>query len=388
MDNLFSQIYNKKIYDSNVNTHINQIFVNAHCNAYHKNEYKLGRKVGCYLLEEGNLDSELFNIISLNQLVYLDSLSKSPNVQIHTLSEPIYDIDNPKEQYTTSKYKTLNPSIYKDGDDIYINVRHASFDGPNYTSMSKDEQVKTKNTFGKLIDNKLSPDYVEIIDCASYLRIKNNTLGFEDLKIFKRNDKWCFVCTSYEASKTTTVLYAVLDDTPDDKYWKVHTAIPFKGSFFNDDKFAEKNWMPILNDSKDLTLVYSVFPLHIVKYNEDKQTVESLLFKQWSKHLGLWRGSSCLVPYKNGYIFVIHEVYFINNARHYVHRFAWMNSSFSILQYSDPFFFEHNNAIEYCNGITLHNEKFYITYGDNDMQAKMMIMPENDVINLLDNIIT
>lgn len=360
------------------------ILINSHCKAYYKGKIKLGRKIGCYLIEYTDIDNGKKHQIRSNQLFFLESLSKMYTSLVYTLSEPIFDIDDPKKSFENEKYRTLNPSIFKDGDDLYVNVRHVSFDGPNYIPMSKDEIIKTKNTFGKLVNNQLTNDYHEIIDASTFLRLSGNVLGFEDLKIFKKQGKWNFVCTSYEASKTTCILYGILDESPSGKIWETHTVVPLKGTMVSD-SVPEKNWMPILdNDDDNIHLVYSTFPFHIVKVDTTSGKVETVFSKKWSRNLGKWRGSSCLIPYKSGYLFIVHEVYFNNNKRNYVHRIVWITNQFGFMKYSDPLFLECNR-IEYCNGIAFSDGKFYITYGVRDSKAKMIVIDEWKLCSLLEN---
>lgn len=386
LHNLFSQILKTDLLDKRkFEPSIVNMLVDCHCNAYHKNRYLLGRKIGCYLIENDVVARDVKHVIENNQLVYLITLKNISECTVHNLCPSIFELENPKEEYKNGFYNPLNPSIYNDNGDLYVNVRHVSFTGANYTPATKDEVIKTKNTFGKLIDNKLCEDYNEIVDTASYMKVDNRVIGFEDLKIFKKKGKWCFVCTSYEASKTTLVLYGILDEEPSNGIWKTQSVIPLKGKMVSEN-IPEKNWMPILSEEDDnIDLLYSTFPFHIVRLNKETNEVETILKKEWSRTVGNWRGSSCLVPYKAGYMYIIHEVYFVNNTRNYIHRLVWIKKDYSEILYSDPFFMEKNNRIEYCNGLAISNQKFYITYGDGDRMAKMIILPEDKALLLLEN---
>jgi hypothetical protein len=379
---LLEKIINNNLYENSYNKQINNILMDVHTKAFYKNKLTLGKKIGCFLLEnENDLDK---NLIQCNQIFYLPKIKDIPGSKIYTLFDSIFDVDNPKECFKNNKYSVFNPSIFKDDNQLYVNIRHASFYGNSYTPMSQDEIIKTKNTFGKLEENKLI-EYKEIIDNAIYNKVDHRVKGFEDMKIFKHNNKWSFVATSYETSRSTDVIYGILDDFPEGNTWKTHNVTPLRGSMVNEN-IPEKNWMPIIDGTSTLKFVYSTFPLHIVKFNTENNTVETHLQKNWNKNLGYLRGSSCLVPYDEGYVFVTHEVYFIKGERNYIHRILWISKDYNIMKYSDPFFFERNNKIEYCNGIAFHDSKFYITYGDGDKIPKLIIVDEKDIINLLENI--
>ena len=365
---------------------------NAHIKSYYKDKKELGLKIGCFLLDN-KIDINR-QLIESNQLFYLKSLKDIEGSNVYELTKPIFDIDDPKDEYKDNKYGVLNPSLYIDeNSDIWVNIRHVSFISKDYIPMSKDNKVKTRNTFGKLNRTTYTIDEVkyEIIDCAEYKKFDDRVLGFEDMKIFRYKNRWCFVCTSYETSKTTNVLFGRLDENPyDNNIWETHYVLPLVGDMVSENK-PEKNWMPILDNSEQLSFLYSTFPLHIVTLDENNKNVITTINKSWDQNIGDFRGSSCLIPYildnKNGYIYVIHEVYYIEHNRHYIHRFVWLSKEYNILKFSNPFFLEHNNNIEYCNGLVYeeNEQKFYISYGDNDIYAKLLTIPKNKVDSILND---
>lgn len=376
----------QKLYDDDDMQLSNAKLFELHTKLYYENQIKLGRKIGCLIIEN-NLWENKFKV-QKNQLFYLKNLSKLPNSVVYNLTEPFIPLENPKNNFKNEKYNILNPSIYKDDDgDIYVNIRHVCFKGHNYESMNLDNKIRTYNTFGLLEDNKLSENYYIIKDCGNYKKVRNNVLGFEDLKLFKFNNQIYFTCTSYETSISTDVLLGKIDSLPNNNIYEVDNVFPLHGSMVSD-KRAEKNWMPILDSTEKLKLVYSVFPLHIVYVDEENKNVNTLYKKEWNVNLGFWRGSSCLVPHNYGFLFIIHEVYFPDyprQNRHYVHRFGWLSNDYETLKYSDPFFVERKNPIEYVNGLVIKDDKIYISYGDDDKEAKLLIMDINHLEILLDN---
>ena len=392
---LINQIKTDEVLDLSGNTDID--LYNSHIAAYYKQKLELGLKIGCFLLDnkiQVNRSSVIYN-----QLFYIKSLKTFENVGVYTLTDSFIEVDNPKEEYTGFKYNVLNPSLYKDdANDIWVNIRHVSFDrkGSHYCPMSKDENVKTTNTFGKLnkTTHALGDIRKEIKDCAVYEKVDNRVLGFEDMKIFKFKNQWCFVCTSYESSPTTDVLFGRLDNNPVDNnpvdnIWETHHVVPLRGDMVSSNR-PEKNWMPILNGSDSLSLVYSIFPLHIVTFDEENKKVTSTLKQEWTKNIGDFRGSSCLIPYNDGYIYIIHEVYYTGADRNYVHRFVWLSKTFDSMKYSDPFFMTRESNIEYCNGLVYSKEDnlFYMSYGSNDKKAMLLTIPVETVDNLISNTIT
>lgn len=392
LEELLNEINKKNILQNQqTNDKYTNLF-NAHISCFYHNEKKLGNKIGKFLIEN-NINIHRERMLS-NHLFYIKKLKEVFDVNVYEPKNKHLEIENPKEEYKGFKYNILNPSIFLDNNnDIWLNIRNVSFEGKNYTPMSSDNIVKTRNIFGKIINKNIfniETEY-EIKDSANYPKIDNRVLGFEDLKIFRYKDRWCFTCTSYEAAKSTNVLFGRLDvNHQSNNTWETHDVIVLEGDMTSENR-PEKNWMPILsNDEEDLHIVYSVFPnLHIVKLNEKNKKVETVINKKWKKDLGFFRGSSCLVPYIynnfSGYIFVTHEVFFISNERHYIHRVLWISKEYNNMYYSDYFFFENNSKIEYCNGVIYdkNSNLVYLSYGDDDKKAKVLSIHKDNIDKML-----
>jgi len=162
----------KKIYNQDLKMTNNTLF-ELHIKSYNDKNFELGKKVGCLIIEN-NLWKNVYQV-QKNQLFYLENLSKLENSEIYTLTEPFLQLENPKPQFKDKKYNVLNPSIYKDIDNnIYVNIRHVSFIGHNYESMTIDHKIRTRNTFGLLENNKLSSNYYELKDRGYYTKLRNS----------------------------------------------------------------------------------------------------------------------------------------------------------------------------------------------------------------------
>lgn len=388
IESLSNEIKEANLFDNVKNTH--EDLMKAHIYAYYKNKKELGIKIGNFLIENKIGDVNLIKYNQLHQLIILKNIN---NVRINDLTTPFIPIENPKPVYANTNYDVLNPSIYLDENgQIWANIRNASFykSGKYYCSKCSDNIIRTKNVFAKV--NKqtltLSNEKFTIENCSSFTKKSNSVIGFEDLKLFKFNNKWCFTCTTYETSSSTDVMFGTLNTPSVNGVFNTYDAFPLTGDMTDDNK-PEKNWMPILNNGNKLHMVYSTFPLHIVELNEQDKCVKTVMNKQWPKNIGDFRGSSCLIPYKKGFIYVIHEVLFKDIQRYYTHRFVWLSEELNTLKYSNQFLIENNNPIEYANGLVYdkNDQLFYISYGDNDSSAKIMTIPVKSVDEMLSHIL-
>ena len=86
-----------------------------------------------------------------------------------------------------------------------------------------------------------------------------------------------------------------------------------------------------------------------------------------------FRGSASLIPYKNGYVCSIHQVYH-SSPRKYFHRLVWYNKDFTEMKYSKIFYFE-SAAIEFNLSICHSHEGLLMAYSCNDNSSKIGVFP-------------
>ena len=124
---------------------------------------------------------------------------------------------------------------------------------------------------------------------------------------------------------------------------------------------CEKNWVYFADTSdgkNELKVVYYWYPLVIGKISENafKMTEKKsmpLLFANV-------RGSTCGFAYKDEIWFVTHMVSH-EVPRHYYHLVVVFDKKMNLLRYTAPFKFE-GQAIEYCLGLVVEDERVIMTY--------------------------
>jgi hypothetical protein len=149
----------------------------------------------------------------------------------------------------------------------------------------------------------------------------------------------------------------------------------------------QKNWIPILQD-KRLYFVYSLDPFVILSCNTSTGECDMIEHMERVHPYALYpnqfiRGSSQAIPYKKGWIALGHLTTEIGNKRQYKHFFFRFDPSFQNVEFSKLFCFEDSKRycanIQFAMGLSYSDGMFCISYGENDCNAKMVYMSEEDV---------
>jgi len=146
--------------------------------------------------------------------------------------------------------------------------------------------------------------------------------------------------------------------------------------------YCEKNWMPIID--RPYEYVKWTNPTEVVKYNPTTQTTETIVSTKFqSLNTRDLRGGSQVIPYKNHYLAVLHEVDLFRseagrkNAT-YRHRFALWDKDFNLLRVS-PMFDFMEGKIEFACGMTEYNDQILITFGFQDNIAYLLAVNKSTI---------
>lgn len=144
----------------------------------------------------------------------------------------------------------------------------------------------------------------------------------------------------------------------------------------------EKNWMPAGGG-----WVYSCSHNgHVVTVEPDPELAGGWQLCQRGKSPPVarsFRGGSQLVPWREGWLAVIHEVAWLGDRRAYEHRFVEFDSRLRITRVSMPFVFREKQAIEFAAGMAVLGDTVYVTFGVRDAEAWIVMLPTHDVESLL-----
>jgi hypothetical protein len=208
----------------------------------------------------------------------------------------------------------------------------------------------------------------------------------EDMRLFLWKGALWATAVQYQDYKTdvTTVQQALVELEPD--AGEV-TACHIQTSPRN-----EKNWMPCVSGDT-LRLIYSTDPLVVLDaHGADTPhvTPNPSAVRQVTGHV---RGGSQLVPWREGWLAIVHQVYkpkARNNpllsdfwvppiATVYVHRFIKFDHDLkNVMRMSRPFFF-HKEGIEFCAGLVRWQERFVASVGVADKEAWLFEIEDETV---------
>jgi hypothetical protein len=299
------------------------------------------------------------------------------------------------QKLTTTKLKTITESEFKEegfyssslsfapknDNTFYLLNRHVSY----YIT---DNQVYSRPTNNISMSRNVLWEYdtqkqtwsndKEITDDLDDYEDDTIILGLEDVRLFKWDDELWGMGTSQRYKKYEHAISVFRIDVNSPGHIPVGKIYKLE---YNDSKI-EKNWVPVNINKNTLTVIYIHDPLTILEFDKPHKGMTVLkpinvTIYSSSKFYKTIRGSSPLVTYKNGYVSIVHEVIFIDNKRHYLHRFVIYNKKYKMTYITAPFFFEAVN-VEYVCGFFYKNKIFTIGYSTLDRTSNICTFSEDN----------
>lgn len=295
----------------------------------------------------------------------------------------------------------MNPSVLYEEGKIKVIIRNVNYTfyhsekklfqhpyGPlTYLHPENDLYLRTWNWYCELDDNLTLQRYSKI-DTSKFdtYEPKWDFVGLEDARIFRWNRK---LYTSGVRRDTTPngegrMELCEIQVSKDNvkEVSRVRIEPP------NDpNSYCEKNWMPITDK-----------PFHYVKWGNPTEVVEVNPITGDSKTVHLskqvnigrdLRGGSQVIPYKDGYVAITHEVDLFNSEEGrkdaiYYHRFIVWDKNFNIIKVTKDFHFM-DAQVEFCIGLTEYGDDYLITFGFQDNAAYILKASQNFVQNYIDS---
>jgi len=144
----------------------------------------------------------------------------------------------------------------------------------------------------------------------------------------------------------------------------------------------QKNWMPVLGGVLP-ALVTDCAPTRVVRIDLDRQFTQTIAEHPAPAIANNFRGGSQLVPVDDGYVSVIHErLHGQVPRRLYVHRVVHFTNGFEIDAVSRQFVFQLRD-VEFCAGLALDDGRFILSFGENDREAYLAVVPVQEFIAML-----
>lgn len=270
-------------------------------------------------------------------------------------------IDLPKSLAEDGYYPSSSSIITRDGGYL-VNMRTVNYsidrDG-GCVSVSDDPRIHTRNFLLKLDINFNVKEKNEIIDNTGAGKYGGQVIGLEDLRLFGTDSFFC-TCLDTNEKNTPQICLGTYDNEG-----TVTRLLPLK---MGKEIKCEKNWIPFIKDNRVYFIYrYSPFTMYLL----NTETGEHELVREMDLIDGSYdfRGSTNLLPYKNGYLAIVHQVYYAS-PRKYFHRFIWLNEDFTAMKYGKLWFFESRD-IEYTVGLCNDDKGLIIPYSLRDNCCKL-----------------
>jgi glycosyltransferase involved in cell wall biosynthesis len=277
-------------------------------------------------------------------------------------------------------WHAMNPCVLRWNNELWMLQRTVNYimtAGGDYVT-DGDEPVRTRNFLLRL-DQSFAVLHAAELPLPADLPppVFGRVLGFEDIRIFVRNDALWGTATVREQNKDgwcETTLFRIEGagtDTPRIADWRVIRPA-------GDQPRHEKNWMAVAS-GKDLRFIYSVAPTLIV---DDRARVLMQRPAPWAADQ--LRGGSQAIPFGPGWLALCHEHVSFGKARFYLHRFVWLDRSGVLRRISPPFNLIRT-GIEFVAGLAWHpdGKRLVISFGVADAESWIGCVQAADLPKLL-----
>ena len=276
-----------------------------------------------------------------------------------------------------TQYRPCNPSIIKHGDEYLATVRGCNYDlkrGYHFTIGSAPSATPDSQNYLAQLTSDLSVYKYWFIE-DRHIRADPRALdGLEDLRLFEyQGETWVMASAlNYTPTPKNIIVLCVLKD-----------GVLRNPIFIDSPKNApvEKNWMPLVKGN-DLYFVYKTAPYELYKLTRNKLTKIDTpnTTENWPEELS---GSSCVMPYEDGYLAVVHRKTIDHKKRlhFYRHHLIKFDANMQPSRFGQRFSFE-DERIEFCSGLAFDGEHVLFSYGLMDQKAVILKMPKDSVRRL------
>jgi hypothetical protein len=220
------------------------------------------------------------------------------------------------------------------------------------------------------------------------------TTQAEDLRLFHWQDRLWAIAAVHDGGQPPTAIRQALLQFDESGAAVANTYVQLSSRH-------EKNWMPFVDKGR-LRLVYSTDPLIVATVDTAYRAVPGApLTHQSTGHI---RGSSQLIPWWDGWLGIVHQVYrppqhvpghnrmlsdfwsaplphpVFGIARTiYIHRFAYFDGAMSRVMLGEPWYWKEP-GIEFCAGLTWWKGGLVASFGVADKEAWLAEISGNTVM--------
>ena len=292
----------------------------------------------------------------------------------------------------------MNPSVLVVDGKILVNIRNVNYTlyhselnrfehmwGPlSYIHPENDMHLRTTNYIAELNDDLDIIQYTKI-DTSQFDNYKPqwDFVGLEDCRLVEWENKLylCGVRRDLDTKGTGRMELSEIvingSTVKEVSRYRIPGPPP-------DTEYCMKNCTPILD--KPFHLLKWTNPTALMKFDISGKETEIFEYSSPKLETDL-RGGSQVIPYKNGYLSVLHETNLYTSEQGkknatYRHRFVVWNKDFKLQKVSKLFSFL-NMKIEFCCGMCEYKNDYLITFGAQDNAAYIMKISKSLVENFI-----
>jgi predicted GH43/DUF377 family glycosyl hydrolase len=339
--------------------------------AFYAGELETGRRACERILSTPGLPVETALQTRANRLWYTPTLSELAQATFRQIDiAPAYE-----------GWSLFNPTVINHGGDLVGIVRSSNYriEAGQYVIPPQDNgRIRTENLLVRY-DHDLRPITSRRL-VADYAQTDYVVDGLEDCRLLRQAGDLGVSCTVRNAAPFDGRC-RMATGTIDIKAGAVTGLRVLDGITTQQ---HEKNWMPIVGRGG---WVYACsHGGHVVTVEADPGLAGGWQILQRNAAPPIaseFRGGSQLVPYRDGWLAVIHEVAYLDGRRCYEHRFVWFDANLRLAAASQPFAFREQQAIEFAAGLAQLGSRLVVSFGVRDAEAWLVSIPEAEVWPLL-----
>lgn len=284
-------------------------------------------------------------------------------------------------------WAAMNPSVTVHHGELFCNIRTVNYrmdDQGRYLIRGTDGEannsnpINTRNFLAWMARGPFDKpaDVIEILPPADLPVEFPPVIGFEDIRLFSTGcDLWTSsTVRQLHPDGNCEQVRARLEMTIDTGQ---HVHLTDIHRMLREPRQTEKNWAPFRNNGQT-DFMYR--PLEIV--DQSGKTIHKV---DSGQDVGQISGSSQIIPFRKGWLTVVHEARYLGEGRRYYwHRFAYYDQECMNVQFSRPFYF-NDKVIEFCAGMCFipGTDNLVISYGYKDAEARIATVSANEVEKFL-----
>jgi tetratricopeptide (TPR) repeat protein len=341
---------------------------------FYTGDLDLGRDAVDTLLHDRDVPSHTREGAARNSSFYSCPLPVAWSVPIQMTEE--LDLPN----YTPS-----NATICRTDDGYLMLVRLINYEqerGTHFYSREADGRIRSMNLhiwFDRDFTILSSAEIDEsLLERTQPYATTSWVQGIEDPRLVRWREGWWFVANSRVIDPRGNPL--TLLGRLDDEAMEVTFLTPLT---YANSREVEKNWLPFVHEDR-LLLVYASDPMIVLEPDLDSGRCREVHVEDSSFNVDRYRGSAPPMPYRNGYLYTIHEASYLDNRRIYLHRFVEMDRQFQITRVSRLFHVWHT-GVEFNCGMCLNHagDALLLTFSYEEEQSWLLNVPLAEVERML-----